>query len=101
MARYHVTRAAARDLAAIGRYTQRQWGTAQRRAYLERLHARMEFLVDHPHAGSPREDIRPGYRALHEGRHLIFYREVDDGVEVVRVLHDRMNLRQRFRLDPT
>ena len=91
MARYRLTRAARQDVAEIGRYTQRRWGVAQRRAYLRRLNARTEFLVDHRETGALRDDVRPGYRSFHEGRHLIFYRDAADTIEIVRILHDRMD----------
>jgi toxin ParE1/3/4 len=43
--------------------------------------------------GADASDLRPGYRKLRNGRHLAFYRTPDDGlVEVVRVLHERMDL---------
>ena len=43
-----------------------------------------------------RDDVRPGYRAFHEGRHLIFYREAGDQIEIIRILHDRMDFRRHF-----
>lgn len=85
MARYWLSREARQDLAEIGRYTQRRWGVAQRRDYLRRLDARMDFLVDHRQTGVARDDVRPGYRSLREGRHAIFYREAADTI----ILHDR------------
>jgi toxin ParE1/3/4 len=93
-ARYRLTRTARQDLAEIGRYTERRWGVAQRRAYLAQLDARMDLLVDHPQVGVAREDVRPGYRCLREGRHLIFYRAAADTVEIVRILHQRMDVRR-------
>jgi toxin ParE1/3/4 len=96
MARYRLTRAANEDLADIGRYTQRRWGVVQRRAYLRRLDARMDFLVDHRQIGISRDEVRPGYRVFHEGRHLIFYREAAYTIEVIRILHDRMDLRRHL-----
>jgi hypothetical protein len=36
--------------------------------------------------------IRPGYRKHGVGRHIIFYRSIaDDCIEIVRVLHERMD----------
>ena len=36
------------------------------------------------------ENIRTGYRKHPVIRHVIYYRETDYGIEVIRVLHDRM-----------
>jgi len=100
MARYRLTRAAREDLAEIGRYTERRWGVAQRRAYLAQLDARMELLVDHPQMGTARDDVRRGYRCLREARHLIFYRAAAGTVEIVRVLHQRMDVRRHLSSVP-
>jgi toxin ParE1/3/4 len=92
VARYRLTRAAARDLAEIGLYTQQVWGVAQRRRYLRRLDRRMTRLADRPGLGAPRDDIRTGYRSFREGRHIIFYRTAVEGIEIVRVLHESMDV---------
>lgn len=88
--------AARRDLLAIGRYTARTWGTAQRTRYLRELEARLEALAAEPALGVPRDDLRPGYRCGRQGRHLIFYRPFDDGIEVVRILHERMDVHRHL-----
>ncbi len=39
------------------------------------------------------DHIRPGYRYLPEGAHLIFYRVTRDGtVDIVRIVHKRMRV---------
>jgi len=48
--------------------------------------------VREPHRGRACDDIRPGYRKYHVGRHLIFYRESPEGLEIIRILHDRMDI---------
>ena len=80
------------DLRAIGRYTQATWGREQRNTYLARLDASFHLLAREPQRGRACDDIRPGYRKYHVGRHLIFYREIPDGVEIIRILHDRMDI---------
>jgi toxin ParE1/3/4 len=47
-------------------------------------------IAQHPNLGLPSDTIKPGYWRSHEGRHVIFYRVTGRGVEIVRVLHDRM-----------
>lgn len=97
MARYRLSREAERDLREIGRYTQRHWGAEQRRRYLYRLDRRLEFLVDNPKAGTARDDLREGFHSFPEGRHVIFYREAAGTIEVIRLLHDSMDVARRFR----
>lgn len=100
MPKYRVTRAAEVDLLSIGRYTETMWGTRQRQIYLSQLDARMQALARNPKLGSARDEIHHGYRSFHEGRHVLFYREVDDTIEVVRVLHDSMDVTERFDEPP-
>ena len=37
--------------------------------------------------GRMRDDLQPDLRSFAAGSYLIFYRPIDDGIEVVRVLH--------------
>ena len=84
--------AARADLVAIGRYTERVWGREQRTRYLRYLGEHIHRLRRDPELGRPREDIRPGYRSLSVGRHVIFYRLGAAGVDIVRVLHSSMDV---------
>lgn len=42
--------------------------------------------------GRPCDAIRKGYRKRSVGRHVIFYRTVNGGVDVVRILHEQMDV---------
>jgi plasmid stabilization system protein ParE len=55
-------------------------------------HRRFRSLAQFPTLGRSCDDIRPGYRKYAEGAHVIFYREVDGGIEIARILHGRMDL---------
>jgi toxin ParE1/3/4 len=92
MPSFRLTERAKADLRSIGRYTQATWGREQRNNYLVRLDACFHVLAREPHRGRACDDIRPGYRQYHIGRHLIFYREFSEGVEIIRILHDRMDI---------
>jgi toxin ParE1/3/4 len=56
----------------------------------------MHTLATTPQLGAARDAIRPGYRSARQGRHLIFYREIPDGIEVVRVLHESMDIERHL-----
>lgn len=91
MTAFRLTNDAEADLLGIGRYTRERWGEQQCRRYLTRLDERFHMLAENPALGIVSDDIRPGYRRLPEGRHVIFYRSVaPDLIEIVRVLHDSM-----------
>lgn len=96
MATFRLTRKARDDLRSIGRYTQRTWGTGQRNRYLTQLDNRFACLAESPTMGRACDEIRPGYRKYHEGRPLIFYLSGAEGITVVRVLHDSMDVERHL-----
>ena len=48
-------------------------------------------LTINPTLGRSCDAICEGYRKFRVGRHVIFYRVIDRGIDVVRVLHQRMD----------
>jgi toxin ParE1/3/4 len=86
-------RAAAReDLKAIGRYTQKKWGREQRNRYLALIDESFHLLAVDPQKGRCCDVIRLGYRKYKVGRHVIFYRLYAAHLEIVRILHERMDV---------
>jgi toxin ParE1/3/4 len=83
---------ARQDLKAIWRYTCDRWGESQADLYLRQLDAGIQSLTQFPDIGESCDDVRAGYRKLHVNRHLIFYRRSDLQIEVVRVLHEAMDV---------
>jgi toxin ParE1/3/4 len=96
MMMFRLTELAKQDLRSIGRYTQVTWGKEQRNFYLAKIDAVFHLLAQEPQRGKACDDIRLGYRKYHTGRHLIFYRQSPEGLEIVRVLHDRMDIEAYF-----
>ena len=80
------------DLKEIGLYTQKEWGRAQRDLYLSKLDACFHAIAHEPGIGKPCDDIRSGYRKYHHERHLIFYKQGPSCIDIVRILHDRMDI---------
>ena len=85
------------DLKSIGRFTLKSWGREQRNIYLSKLDESFHRLAEQPHLGNARDDIRKGYRVYHVGRHLIFYRQKPAEIEIIRILHDRMDVETYLR----
>jgi toxin ParE1/3/4 len=46
----------------------------------------------HPLMGRPRDELAPGLRSVLTHPHIVLYRISADGVEIVRVLHQRRDL---------
>ncbi|MCC5982373.1 MAG: type II toxin-antitoxin system RelE/ParE family toxin [Oceanicaulis sp.] len=89
MARWRLSPEAGEDLLEIGRYTTQEWGEAQSERYLDRLNDTFHRLVLMPGLGRARDDIRPGVFSYPAGRHMVWYRPVETGIEILRVLHTR------------
>ena len=93
MAEIRFTRKAVEDLSDIWNYTADMWSEQQANTYYELLIASCRKL-----AGNPVLFGRE-YKELGEkvNKHIVFYRILDDGImEVVRILHERMDLSNRF-----
>ena len=85
------------DLKSIGRLTLKSCGREQRNIYLSKLDESFHILAEQPQLGNARDDIRKGYRVYHVGRHLIFYRQKPAEIEIIRILHDRMDVETHLR----
>jgi toxin ParE1/3/4 len=89
---FRLSRLALADLREIGRFTLERWGLAQRRAYLRSIDAWFAALARDPQLGRQRQDIGPGWHSAMIGSHVIFYKVADRDIEIVRVLHSRMDI---------
>lgn len=113
MARFRVARPAQADLANILATSAERWGTEGRRRYAILLAAGMRMVAADP--GSPltqaRQELLPGLRSFHSQHargdapqakvrapvHVLYDRAVQPGlIEIVRVLHERMEPRRYF-----
>jgi toxin ParE1/3/4 len=93
VSRYLLSPAAQLDLEQIWDYTCRRWAVEQADEYLRELQRAIELAAANPRIGQACEEIRPGYRKLAAGSHTLYYRLMPDGVvDVVRVLHQRMDV---------
>ncbi len=101
MTKFILTKRAMADLVDIGRYTQERWGHEQRNKYLSMLDSCFQQLAESPTKGRDCSDIRHGYRKINVGSHVVFYRQKrNDEIEIVRVLHGRMDIETKFSTTP-
>lgn len=84
------------DLRRVGRYTQKEYGVKRRKKYLAQLDKRFIQLSKSPHLGRERPEIKPGYKNVVEGKHVIFCRMKDINIEILRVLHGNMDIKRRI-----
>ena len=113
MARLRLARRAQTDLMIILGDSAEKWGAEASRRYAATLTRAMRQVATDPEGvlTRPRTEIRPDLRSFHLRNvrqnkrrstvrrpvHMIYYRVVEPGlVEIVRVLHDRMEPARQF-----
>ena len=100
MKRLVVAAEAKADLRDIRRFSTSRWGQGQASEYINQIIARFSWLMVNPSLGSNRDDLGPGLRRVNVRSHAIFYRELEDSIEIARVLHQRMDHARVFGRDP-
>ena len=55
--------------------------------WVDRLDEQFRLLAAQPMMGRARDELAPGVRSFPFGRYVVFYVPLDDGIDVVRVLH--------------
>lgn len=111
---YRVTPLARADIAAILRESRRMWGSEAHARYSALILAALDLVGEAPllPVSVDRGDTRPGLRTLHlrfvkvkveakpdvrRPAHVLAYRVDKPGiVEIVRVLHERMDFERRL-----
>ena len=83
------------DISEIGDYIAED-SFAQADAFVDRLDRQLNLVAKEPFIGRGREELAPGLRSLPFGRYVIFYRPIDEGIEVARVLHGARDVEAQF-----
>ena len=53
-------------------------------------------LLSFPKLGKERNEFYIGLRSIPSGKYIIFYQELDNGIEIVRVVHGARDIEQIF-----
>jgi toxin ParE1/3/4 len=94
--RLALTPRAAQDLDDIFDYSAEVWGIERTILYIRALQAAMERLLLFPELGRSIHEVRPGVRLLPVESHLIIYRLRGEAIDVVRILHQRMDIERHI-----
>jgi toxin ParE1/3/4 len=78
-------------LVYLGRYGQR--AVDRFAAEVDRV---CQLLAQFPEMGDPCEELGPGVRRFPVGSYVIYYRPIDGGIEVLRVIHGSRNITSLF-----
>jgi len=64
-----------------------------------RLQKRWRAAADNPGIGRKRDHWQPNLRSVREGNYLILYHRIEDGIEIVRVVHGARDIEALFDSD--
>lgn len=81
------------DLAEIWDYVA-QDSLLQADRLIDRFRIRIQYLAHNNLLGRPRTELAKNCRSVPLGKYCIYYRPIDDGIEVLRLLHSARDIRQ-------
>jgi toxin ParE1/3/4 len=96
MTRYVLSPRAKSDLDGIWDYTCKNWGEQQAILYIRIIQTAIEAVASNPRLGKSCDHIREGYRKFPAGSHMLFFRLAAGEIDVVRILHRRMDFKRHF-----
>ena len=93
---YIISKRAVSDLEKIWLYTFNTWSVEQADRYYSLIIDEIEYICRNIDSGKSMNYVRKGYRASKVKSHLIFYPVYNDTVEIIRILHERMDIDNRL-----
>ena len=97
MGKYQLTHRAVQDLSDIWNYTFDNWSEQQADTYHQQLVNAFEYIAANPNQGRNYDGIRHDLLGFKVNRHVVFYRVTSNElVEISRILHERMDLKNRL-----
>lgn len=66
---------------------------------MDRLDEQLGLLAARPMMGRARDELAPGVRSFPFGRYVVVYAPLDDGIDVIRVLHGARDIDAVFNPD--
>ena len=97
MKKYRISRQALEDIDNIWLYTLQNWSVNQANRCYRLIYQEIEYILEDFDSGKDIGKIKSGYRQARVKSHLIIYKKADDNVlEIVRVLHQAMDIPNRL-----
>lgn len=86
MSRYRLSVQAEKDIIRIYNYGAKRFGSIQAEKYFDNLFAHFEIIAQNPKAFESVDYIRKGYRKCPCGTDCIFYRVLDESIEIMTIV---------------
>ena len=72
------------------------WGSEQAKTDSQSIDAALTKLAQFPDFGRQRDDLYKNARSFPIEKHIVFYQISDVGIDVARILHQRMDTSKHF-----
>ena len=95
MKRHIISQPAIKDLEEIIDYFSSRNIEAGER-FINDFEKKCKYLANFPNMGRSYDDIKPSLRGLPLASYIIFYRIIDDGIEIIRVVSGYRDLESLF-----
>lgn len=97
MASYYLTKKAIEDISKIWEYTFEIWSEHQAETYYLLLINTCQTIANNPMNGKHYTELGDDIFGIRVGKHIIFYRNISSiEIHVLRVLHERMDLKNKI-----
>ncbi|MEO5911842.1 MAG: type II toxin-antitoxin system RelE/ParE family toxin [Pelobium sp.] len=93
---YKISVEAQNDLENIWLYTYETLSKEQADRYYNLILNEIEYLAGNPDSGEDYNHIRKGYLRSKVKSHLIFYKVNSEEIEIIRILHQQMDIETRL-----
>lgn len=87
---------ASEDIENVWLHTYKNWSSEQADRYINLIFDEIEYLSENPESGKDCSHIRKNYYSSKVKSHIIFYRIAEKEIEIIRVLHQKMDLENRL-----
>lgn len=89
---FRVSSEAREDLVSVWEYSREHWGIEQADLYIDAFMLGFVWLGRNRNLRRSRADLKEGVRSCIEKSHVIFFSEHQRRIDILRVLHQRMDL---------
>lgn len=96
MLKLHIQAKAKNDLKEIWHYSYASFGERKADEYFNVMETRLKALKENPELGSRCDYIRAGYRKFHIQKHIVFYKIMPSKIQIIRILHQKVDFKQHF-----
>ena len=84
------------DLTSIWNYTAETWSVSQADIYVRQIFNAFEKIAS-GEAVPRKTNIREGYFKLAVGQHVIFYKQNGQAADIIRILHNKIDVELHLR----